>query len=155
LYASQAENELSILKYIERRIEAHYQCAPPQGAVESALLSGQALVIFDGLDELVDTYQRREVTNRVELFASRYPLVRILVTSRKIGYSQAQLDEAIFWDYEISGFQHSQIESYVSQWFRHIELLEQEESQRIGRAFITESEVVPDLRTNPLMLSLL
>src|SRR5215475_648224 len=47
---------------------------------------GRAVVVFDGLDEVFDPKLRREVTRRVEAFASRYRQVRVVVTSRVIGY---------------------------------------------------------------------
>ena len=55
------------------------------GLVESLLVSGSALVIFDGLDELLDTSARSQVAAIIEQFCAEYPLTRVLVTSRTIG----------------------------------------------------------------------
>lgn len=54
------------------------------------------MVIFDGLDELIDISLRRDVVQAVEGFAYRYPTVQIIVTSRRIGYEDAPLDPDLF-----------------------------------------------------------
>jgi len=56
--------------------------------VDLLLLTGRAVVIFDGLDELLDTSRRADVTTRVERFCAEYPLAPVLVTSRQVGYDQ-------------------------------------------------------------------
>src|SRR5215475_2902479 len=43
---------------------------------------GPAVVVFDGLDEIFDPKLRREITRRIEAFASRYRQIRVVVTSR-------------------------------------------------------------------------
>ncbi len=50
-----------MLDWLESVCDAPYGVAAPQGALEYLLLNGRALVIFDGLDELLDTSLRREV----------------------------------------------------------------------------------------------
>ena len=55
---------------------------------------GLALVVFDGLDEIFDTAVREQVIRQIEAFAGRYPQVRVLVTTRVVGYRRATLDAA-------------------------------------------------------------
>ena len=145
----------SISSYIEERCSTLYQCTPPEGAIEHLLLNGEALVIFDGLDELIDTTKRREVTQRVELFSERYPLSLALVTSRRVGYEQAQLDPSTFSSYVLGGFEADDVALYVRNWFRSVEALEGEDLDTAVSNFIDESSNVPDLTSTPLMLALL
>jgi hypothetical protein len=149
------EPERSILQYIEDRLNGHYQCRPPRGFVERLLLEGSALVVFDGLDELVDTTRRSEVTEKVELFCNRYPLSRVLVTSRRIGYDQAPMDRAQFRSFEIAGFSVRQVEGYVHRWFAQDEDVGEAGARKWAHTFMRESEDVPELRSNPLMLALM
>jgi hypothetical protein len=72
----------SILQFIELQANANYQVQPPPGAFEYLLLNGRLLVVFDGLDELLDTTYRQEVSADVESFCSLYPSIPVLVTSR-------------------------------------------------------------------------
>jgi NACHT domain len=92
-YAATYPPERSVAMHIEHELETFYQCPPPPGLVDLLLLTGRAVVIFDGLDELLDTSRRQDVAARVERFCSEYPLAAVLVTSRLIGYDQARLDE--------------------------------------------------------------
>jgi hypothetical protein len=145
----------SIVEHIDNRLKSYYQCPSPPGCTESILLSGRALVIFDGLDELLDVTQRKEMTERVEMFAHRYPLARIFVTSRRVGYEQAQLDPNVFTRYELAGFSEENVAVYAEKWFRMTESESDADGTDLARSFIEESSAVPDLRRNPLMLALM
>jgi len=151
-FAARTPPERSVVGFIEHKLETFYQCPPPPGLVARLLLSGSALVIFDGLDELVDTSRRGEVTAIVERFCTEYPLARVLVTSRVVGYDQARLDDRQFVRYSIGSFNDEQVRAYVRKWFA------QEEGIDTGswtQSFMDESAAVPDLRSNPLMLALM
>src|SRR5262249_53084017 len=137
--------------HIEHKLETFYQCKPPPGAVERFLLDGSALVIFDGLDELVDTRRRNSVSDIVERFCSEYPLTKVLVTSRTIGYDEARLDERQFTRYHLQDFGDDAVRTYVQNLFRSDESSEKADP----KTFIAESATVADLRRNPLMLGLM
>ena len=62
-YAAKTPPEWSVAGHIEHNLKTLYQSPAPDGLVERLLLTGRALVIFDGLDELLDTSRRREVSN--------------------------------------------------------------------------------------------
>ncbi|MEI2650151.1 MAG: NACHT domain-containing protein [Dermatophilaceae bacterium] len=154
-FARDEDLDRSISTYVEERCAALYQCKPPEGAIEHLLLSGEALVIFDGLDELIDTSLRREVTQRVELFSERYPLCSALVTSRRVGYDQAQLDPRMFDTFVLGGFDADDVSEYVKKWFSSVEELEGADLELAHANFLSESETVPDLTSTPLMLALM
>lgn len=155
-YAEQLElNRTSIIQYIEALCETPYGIAPPEGVVEYLLNNGRAIVIFDGLDELLNTSDRREVAQIVEGFAYRYPMTQILVTSRKVGYDEARLDDDLFSVVELQEFSREQVEAYVRKWFSLDDSIAAERRSQLAGAFLQESEFVQDLRVNPLMLSLM
>lgn len=145
----------SFVQYLERVMNATYQCPPPRGWIRRHLLDGAALVIFDGLDELVDTARRAEISNVIEHFCVEYPLARVLVTSRFVGYDQARLDERDFMRFRIDRFDDEQVAEYVGKWFASDSTLTAAQAGRDAAAFVAESASVPDLRSNPLMLSLM
>jgi hypothetical protein len=150
-YAATHPPERSVARHIEHNLETLYQCPPPPGLVDLLLLTGRAVVIFDGLDELIDTSRRKDVADRVERFCSEYPLAVVLVTSRLIGYDQARLDENLFTCYRLGGFAEDQVGEYVRRWFAQ----DADAGPGDAETFLTESESVVDLRSNPLMLALL
>lgn len=85
--AAKKEHACSFVQFIELVANSHYQIPPPKGAVEYMLLNGRLMVIFDGLDELIDTRHRQEISADIESFCNLYPSVPILVTSREVGGS--------------------------------------------------------------------
>ncbi|HUI62031.1 MAG TPA: NACHT domain-containing protein [Steroidobacteraceae bacterium] len=150
-YAVTYPPERSVAMHIEHELETFYQCPPPPGLVDLLLLTGRAVVIFDGLDELLDTSRRQDVAARVEHFCSEYPLTAVLVTSRLIGYDQARLDEGQFTCYYLGGFGEEQVGEYVRKWFAQ----DAEADASDAETFLAESAGIPDIRSNPLILALL
>lgn len=146
---------LSIIDYIERQMGPGYEVALEKGVVRDLLLTGRAVVIFDGLDELLDAGQRRDMQQRVELFSIQYPHAPILVTSRRVGYEQAQLDGSIFSTYHLGAFEESQVAEYATKWFAAQEEYTEQKAKERATAFVEQSATVLDLRRNPLMLSLM
>ena len=150
-FAAEDPPARSVVGFIEHELETLYQCPAPPGSVELLLLTGRAVVIFDGLDELLDSSRRADVATRIERFCAEYPLAPTLVTSRVIGYDQARLDESQFTAYRLGGFRNEHVAEYARKWFALDEGAHPDDAD----AFISESEGVPDLRSNPLLLSLI
>jgi hypothetical protein len=154
-YAAKAPIEWSVAEHIEHNLKTLYQSPAPDGLVERLLLTGRAVVIFDGLDELLDTTRRRDVSDRVEQFCSAYPLTPVLVTSRVVGYDQARLDDAQFDCYRLGGFGDDDVAEYARKWFITQEGVAEIEAKAKASAFLAESGNAKDLRGNPLLLSLM
>ena len=154
-FAAANPPERSVAGHIEHRLTTFYQCPAPSGVVARLLLSGSAMVVFDGLDELLDPAGRLEVAAIIERFCTEFPLVPILVTSRVTGYDQARLDDRQFARYRIGQFGDEQVEGYVRKWFALEEGHNEAEAEQSAMAFMNESASVTDLRCNPLMLALM
>lgn len=154
-YAGKAPIKWSVAEHIEHNLKTLYQSPAPDGLVERLLLTGRAVVIFDGLDELLDTARRRDVTDRVEQFCAAYQLTPVLVTSRVVGYDQARLDDAQFTCYRLGGFSDDDVATYARKWFTSQEGVVAAEAQAKAAAFLGESANARDLRSNPLLLSLM
>jgi hypothetical protein len=154
-YSAQAPPERSVAGHIEHTLETMYQCPAPHGLVERVLLTERAVVIFDGLDELLDTSRRRDVSELVEQFCSAYPLTPVLITSRLVGYDQARLDDDQFTCYRLGNFDDDQVAEYTHKWFAVQEGATTSEAKAEANAFLTESTGARDIRSNPLLLSLM
>ncbi|MFF5293047.1 NACHT domain-containing protein [Paractinoplanes globisporus] len=148
-------HEQSIVEYLEQRARTYYQCDLSASLIESLLLAGRAIVIFDGLDELINTSMRRQVSDVVRLFCERFPLAPTLITSRIVGYDQAPMNPTAFSTFRICDFDDEKVEEYVGKWFAQQKKLPVVERNRLAKTFIEESRISPDLRRNPLMLALL
>jgi hypothetical protein len=153
--AAKKETGCSIVQFIERTSNSSYQIAPPPRAFEYMLLNGRGMVIFDGLDELLESSTRQEITSDIESFCNLYPSTPVLVTSREVGYEQAPLNAERFIVYRLAPFDDDQVAEYVMKWFNaDLELTPSQREQKT-KQFLEESAGVPDLRSNPLMLALM
>ena len=119
------------------------------------LLNGRAMVIFDGLDELLDSTARQEISSDIESFCNLFPSTPVLVTSREIGYEQAPLSDDRFIVYRLSPFDSDQVIEYVEKWFKTDTELTVSQREQKTKRFLQESEGVADLRSNPLMFALM
>ena len=154
-FAASNPPQWSVVEFIENRLRTFYQCPSPKGVLNRLLLAGNALVIFDGLDELIDTSRRADVSAIIEQFSIEYPLARIFVTSRIVGYDQARLDERQFSILAIREFSEQQVSEYVQKWFKLEPGISPDEATYLANSLISESSSIPDLRSNPLMLALI
>jgi hypothetical protein len=146
----------SIVEHVELTSNITYQLPdPPPGTFDELFKQGRALVVFDGLDELLDASYRQEIAADVESFCNLYPSVPVMVTSREVGYSQAPLDEGLFVSKRLSDFSPTDVALYAERWFASIPELGRGEASALAEAFVRESASVPDLRKNALMLALM
>lgn len=152
--AEKIKNNISIIDFISESL-TNYQIEPPKSAFKYLLLNGYILLIFDGLDELLDTRCRENMVYEIESFCTLYPSIPVIVTSRKIGYEEAALREDMFEIYEMTSFNRSQTQEYVEKWFNLDYDLSLNQRIEKARHFMIESEKVSDLRSNSLMLSLM
>ncbi|MEU1014652.1 NACHT domain-containing protein [Streptomyces sp. NPDC005898] len=143
----------SIIEFLEKKSKADYSTPAPEGAIDYLLLNGRAVVIFDGLDELTDTSLRMSIVDAVEAFAHAYPSAPILVTSRKVGYEMAPLDDGLFVTSYLAPFTPTQQQNYVNKWFSQVR--GSIEERKMADRFLVESRHAADLTSNPLMLGLM
>lgn len=119
---------------------------------------GRVLVIFDGLDELFDPAERETATRQIAGFADAYPMARILVTSRIIGYRRGILTDAGFVHYTLQDLDEGRIQEFLTGWFA-LALYDRpgEADQRRRRllAAIVDSRPIRELAGNPLLLTVL
>ena len=115
----------------------------------------QALVLFDGLDEVFDPDERRRVINQFQSFAHRYPHARIVVTSRIAGYDRTTLGLAGFQHYTLLPLTLGQIRHFAGQWYQYFTI---EDTDRTAQGLvqrIIESPRLLDLAGNPLLLTMM
>ena len=153
--AAKRDRSVSVRDFVEERAHSDFQLDVPEGAMEYLLRAGRVLMVFDGLDELLDTSYRKDVTADIESFASLYPVTPILVTSRRVGYPEAPLDPARFETTTLGDFQPPQVKEYARKWFAVNPSETQRPLESEVSEFLADSGEVDDLRSNPLMLALM
>ena len=139
-----------LVELIGRTIKDDLQQEIATETLEDILAMGRGFLIFDGLDEVTDISRRQQLVKAISTLAARFPLAPILVTSRRVGYRRAAFDSKEFTLFELDEYSKDQVTKYAQKWFK---LTKQKDEE--AAAFLRESSSVGDLRTNPLMLSLL
>ncbi len=119
--------------------------------IEAEMDRGRALFLLDGLDEIVDTSLRRDVARRVTELASKYPDCPVIVSSRIVGYREAQLGPQ-FTQFTVSPFGEAEINRFVENWYRA--LREPHKSKDLIEA-ISKNDSVKRLASNPLLLTVI
>ena len=86
------------------------------------LLDGEAVVLLDGLDEVVDPGKRQDVRDAVTDFVSTYghPNNRYLVTSRSYTYQDLQWQLDRFAVHTLAPFNQKQIDDFIVCWYKEV-----------------------------------
>lgn len=152
--AQQALAPQVFLEHIRQSVTQLMQQSPPESWLEYVLITGRAIVFFDGLDEVLNAGTRSDVRDAVLAFGQLFPASSIVVTSRYTGYDLAPFDKTEWTHIGVEELREDQVREYAIRWFK----LKNDHSDIVDRAksFISESRLyASDLRANPLMLSLL
>lgn len=86
----------------------------PKVFVEGMLEAGALILLFDALDEINDSDRLVKAHKEIRDLASKYPLVRIVISCRTAAYNY--LFEQ-FADVELADFHHGQVQQFVRNWF--------------------------------------
>ncbi|WP_373529278.1 NACHT domain-containing NTPase [Nostoc sp.] len=130
-----------------------------QHKLHEQLKAGNALVMFDGLDEIFEQAKREEVITCIHRFTNEYPDVQVIVTSRIIGYKQQQLRDAEFRHFMLQDLEPGQIEDFIERWHDKTFSQAEERDKNIKRErlkrVINESKAIAELAQNPLLLTMM
>ncbi|PSB51578.1 NTPase [filamentous cyanobacterium Phorm 6] len=132
-------------------------CDLNQHQLQEKLKAGDAVVMFDGLDEIFDSGKREDVITAIHRFTNQYPRVRVIVTSRIIGYKPQRLQDAEFHHFILQDLNPAQIQDFVHRWHELTFTDAREKvriSQRMKRA-LEYSSTIQDLAGNPLLLTIM
>ncbi|MEG4235127.1 HEAT repeat domain-containing protein [Microcoleus sp. Pol11C3] len=132
-------------------------CHLNQHQLQEQLKAGEAVVMFDGLDEIFDPGKREDVITAIHRFTNEYPRVRVIVTSRIIGYKPQRLQDAEFHHFILQDLNAEQIQDFVRRW-HELTFTDTGEkvriSERMKRA-LAYSSTIRDLAGNPLLLTIM
>ncbi|NEA68927.1 HEAT repeat domain-containing protein [Streptomyces sp. SID12488] len=126
----------------------------PDDVLHVMLAQGLAVVIFDGLDEIFHPELRTDTMQRIADFSSRWPSVRVIVTSRLIGYRRAVLDQAGFSHFTIADFNQAAVGQFLRQWYAHVSGNGPDMASRRVQELAAQP-ALQELAGNPLLLTML
>jgi len=119
------------------------------------LEEGIFIIIFDGLDEIISISNRRDIVSEIEKFSNAFPLTKIIVTSRIVGYNDAPLNED-FDLFRIERLDEDGVRDYVNKFMKVVAKEKAEDAKANADLFVNQTQKnAYDLRQNPLMLGLM
>ncbi|MEH2082444.1 MAG: HEAT repeat domain-containing protein [Nostoc sp.] len=143
-------------------LEFFHQCSGAihhlnQLELDKQLKAGNALVMFDGLDEVFDPGKREDVITDIHRFTNDYPDVQVIVTSRIIGYKPQRLLNAEFRHFILQDLDSEQIQDFINRWHEltftdAVEKVRKRERLQRG---IAASKSIAELAGNPLLLTMM
>jgi energy-coupling factor transporter ATP-binding protein EcfA2 len=133
-------------------------CRLNQRDLDEKLKAGQAIALFDGIDEVFDPALRDEVVTDIHRFTNKYPQVRSVVTSRWLGYKAQRLRDAGFRHFMLQDLKPEQVKEFVQRWheltFAPGAADKERNRKRLLRA-VRESKAIRELAGNPLLLTMM
>jgi formylglycine-generating enzyme required for sulfatase activity len=145
--------------FIVQRLEAEKLETAAEPLCE-ALESGQAVLLFDGLDEIPTTARRAFIRDAVVVFAERYSSCRALVTCRTLSYGGASWQLPDVPAFELAPFDEEKINRFIGAWYAELGRLgvvRSEDASGLVRR-LREAVRRPDLwrlAPNPLLLTVM
>ncbi|TAG73525.1 MAG: NACHT domain-containing protein [Oscillatoriales cyanobacterium] len=137
--------------------DSGFICDLNQHQLHEQLKAGDAVVMFDGLDEIFDSGKREDVITAIHRFTNEYPRVRVIVTSRIIGYKPQRLQDAQFHHFILQDLNPAQIQDFVHRW-HELTFADAREKVRICdrmKRALEYSSTIQDLAGNPLLLTIM
>jgi tetratricopeptide (TPR) repeat protein len=151
--------KMGLLEYLEYYAKTNL-CTKelPTGFFEHWLERGRALILLDGLDEVVDEAQRRKVAEQIETFLHRYQSNPAVITSRPAGYRWDFFNLEEFPHYTLESFDDKQVATFIDHWYdSRIE----DDSAQVARrkadlqSAFARNERIRLLAKNPLLLTII
>src|SRR4030095_1827192 len=117
---------------------------------QDILCTYPSLMIFDGLDEVIESDLRDKLLAQVEAFLERAEQLganlQVFATSRPTGYSE-QFDPEQFLHLELQPMSKARVRDYAQLWVRTKGLVEEEQR----RVLDTQEECVQEEHTRSLL----
>lgn len=134
-------------------------CRLNQNQLHQLLKTGNAVALFDGVDEVFDPALREEVVNDIHRFSNNYPTTQIVVTSRWLGYKAEALRNAGFQHFMLQDLNDEQIADFINRW-HELTFRPQDEADKIRKRdrlqkAIQDSKAIHELAGNPLLLTMM
>jgi len=139
---------------------------PPPDWFAARLRRHQCLILLDGLDEVADEGQRRQVSQWVDAQMAAYPDTPFILTSRPFGYQSAKLQQPVTV-LEVKPFNLTQLKQFVRNWYLQTEIISrageddlgvqteaQEQADDLIRR-IVDTPTIAAMATNPLLLTMI
>lgn len=138
---------------------------PPAKWFHQQLQAGKCLVLLDGLDEVANAEERKQISAWIDEQIVNYPRCVFIVTSRPQGYHAAPLSRATLL--EVQSFTAAQVRQFIEGWYLVTEIMSFGGKDDVGVRLRAKQEaedlqqrlhsrpVLMELSVNPLLLTMI
>ncbi|QUQ64289.1 hypothetical protein JJ691_20090 [Kutzneria sp. CA-103260] len=126
-----------------------------EDTVVDLLLDGEAVVLFDGLDEIFERSKRGRVVDQFRAFVRRFPRASVVVSSRIVGYDETELGLAGFEHHTLLDFGLREVREFVPRWYEHYTVQGEDRDANGLIRRITDNPRLLELAGNPLLLTMM
>ena len=146
-----SESKLDIFSFLLEKLKKSLVCHYDGDRLNGLLRSRDITILFDGYDEILDSYDRKAFRKELRAFLNRegYENVRFLISCR---YASTSLKEEFdLKEYRLLGFGEKEIVSYASELFLRIESTKAPSD--FSSFYARLSDIETEIKSNPLFLT--
>ena len=129
----------------------------PEGFFEYWLADGRAMILLDGLDEVVEESKRYAVVQQIENFLGQYHQNLAIITSRPAGYKRDFFNSSEFEHYQLQLFDDDKVDEFINHWYdsRVRDPAEAQRQKESIKKALDENDRIKLLARNPLLLTII
>ncbi|MEG4113204.1 MULTISPECIES: HEAT repeat domain-containing protein [unclassified Microcoleus] len=150
--------DINLLDYARQFAEKTMSVKPlPEGFFEYWLADGRAMILLDGLDEVVEESKRYEVVQHIESFLGQYHQNVAIITSRPAGYKRDFFNTSEFEHYQLQLFDDAKVDEFINRWYdsRVPDAAEAQRRKDSIKKALDENDRIKLLARNPLLLTII
>ncbi len=147
-----------ILDYLYDCVNDDYQISLPHGFFEKYMHSGEALILFDGLDEVAAESRRAEIRNKINMFNKSVSWKNsVIITSRIPGYNKTSFSTDNYRHFYLEQFNEDEIKEFIGKWYKTREKIKTEAERKTEDLIktIEDRPQIKELAKNPLLLTII
>ena len=151
-------SDINLLDYARQFAEKTMSVKPlPEGFFEYWLADGRAMILLDGLDEVVEESKRYEVVQHIESFLGQYHQNLAIITSRPAGYKRDFFNTSEFEHYQLQLFDDAKVDEFINRWYdsRVPDAAEAQRRKDSIKKALDENDRIKLLARNPLLLTII
>jgi predicted NACHT family NTPase len=151
-------SDINILDYARQFAEKTMSVKPlPEGFFEYWLADGRAMILLDGLDEVVEESKRYAVVQQIENFLGQYHQNLAIITSRPAGYKRDFFNTSEFEHYQLQLFDDPKVDEFINRWYdsRVRDAAEAQRRKDSIKKALAENDRIKLLARNPLLLTII
>ena len=114
-----------------QRLQTIEPLKSPPDWFANKLKRNECLILLDGLDEIAEEQERRQVSQWVDRQMREYPETAFILTSRPLGYQSARLQQDVTV-LEVQPFTLKQVQQFIRSWYLETEVRNQGNNHDLG-----------------------